>query len=985
MAYYLKFDGVGSYVAHSDITLSGTFSVKIRFNYRTSKTNQTLFGGTSATAVRIDNTSSVLIRIAGTSITRTFLTPLVLGSDYTFILTRDESDVIDLTDENGVSVINATLAKDGDITFDTIGGQVNGTTNFAQLDLYGIEYISGGTTVVNYDPSASNGTGSTLLDTVGGNDGTLVNFPTDDSQWVYYSQPDSIISTNWSRRVEISEAATSGVSLDGFVALLTEANLPSEIWSVAKDGGDDLAICTSDNGNGRLPLEIVTFDTVNQKAVIWFRFETFNSGASVWLFYGHPDAVQPDVAEPFGRNAVWVDLDAVFHLNEASGDFINSVGDGNDATVASESGVTRGATGVLAACVDLDGNQNAIIPQGSYWNDLFNTHTISAWCEINGENTGPNIILEEGGTVNGAYIVYRPNPDTFNYGVRVEYSTYELSSTTTFAPNSGFIKVVGTFDNGVIKLFINGVLEDSLTIPYSSIPGHLNSAGIGSVTSSASVEAGTPWFGKISHVKRRQSTTSESFESTEYANQASPETFWTTGTPEDAPLPVSSDVNVSFVILGVGSATSDSGKDSPNTYSFGAVNNITFSSIKEISNTFILSSGQSISSTQYKQSFDSVTTVSTTSSQVIISKQTDTSQIIESTNNITVYVGSLLLVDITMAVSNSSSITTSSSKGISQNISSTNNTTLTSSWSIDKSISSAVANGVSLTASQTKRLPVILNASSATNYDALHELTKAVGFDVFSVISNTQAIEIEKAIDTLYQGNSSILVYLDTDQARHIAISIQLASNDTLTSSEIINKLSQIDNILAASSLSTVSNKALEQSINYSLVSELSAEFILTKKVAAGLTSSNQLLSVISKNTDTDIENDAATALLMQQTASRVAQTDFDVSSISSTVLEIDIDKNAVYVLNSDTDSSIEIYFNKKLNAIQIATDSSITTVLNPEGSDSLKNIIKVPVVTKIETHNISDTTVVNPTVVQELTIVHDSVVPIRTTVLGGD
>ena len=45
----------------------------------------------------------------------------------------------------------------------------------------------GGATVTHhYDPSATGGTGSVLEDTVGGNDGTLVAFPTDDSQWVFY-------------------------------------------------------------------------------------------------------------------------------------------------------------------------------------------------------------------------------------------------------------------------------------------------------------------------------------------------------------------------------------------------------------------------------------------------------------------------------------------------------------------------------------------------------------------------------------------------------------------------------------------------------------------------------------------------------------------------------------------------------------------------------------------------------------------------------
>ena len=42
------------------------------------------------------------------------------------------------------------------------------------------------TLIHHYDPSASNGTGLTLIDTVSGNNGTLENFPTDNSQWVFY-------------------------------------------------------------------------------------------------------------------------------------------------------------------------------------------------------------------------------------------------------------------------------------------------------------------------------------------------------------------------------------------------------------------------------------------------------------------------------------------------------------------------------------------------------------------------------------------------------------------------------------------------------------------------------------------------------------------------------------------------------------------------------------------------------------------------------
>lgn len=51
--------------------------------------------------------------------------------------------------------------------------------------LYGVRISTNGGTLTNhYDPSVSGGTGSTLTDVVGGNNATLVDFPTDDSQWV---------------------------------------------------------------------------------------------------------------------------------------------------------------------------------------------------------------------------------------------------------------------------------------------------------------------------------------------------------------------------------------------------------------------------------------------------------------------------------------------------------------------------------------------------------------------------------------------------------------------------------------------------------------------------------------------------------------------------------------------------------------------------------------------------------------------------------
>lgn len=69
--------------------------------------------------------------------------------------------------------------------FSVINANFGATTAY-QCDYKLIEFEINGVVTNRYDPSASGGTGSTLIDTVSGNNGTLVNFPTDDSQWVFF-------------------------------------------------------------------------------------------------------------------------------------------------------------------------------------------------------------------------------------------------------------------------------------------------------------------------------------------------------------------------------------------------------------------------------------------------------------------------------------------------------------------------------------------------------------------------------------------------------------------------------------------------------------------------------------------------------------------------------------------------------------------------------------------------------------------------------
>ena len=76
----------------------------------------------------------------------------------------------------------------------TLGGTPPGITGFQdyvaaklKFQLYNCRFIKDGVLISEYDPSESDGTGLVLTDIIGTKDGTLDQFPTDDSQWVFYS------------------------------------------------------------------------------------------------------------------------------------------------------------------------------------------------------------------------------------------------------------------------------------------------------------------------------------------------------------------------------------------------------------------------------------------------------------------------------------------------------------------------------------------------------------------------------------------------------------------------------------------------------------------------------------------------------------------------------------------------------------------------------------------------------------------------------
>ena len=97
-------------------------------------------------------------------------------------------------------------------------------------------------------------------------------------------------------------------------------------------GGGDLRFSSDAAGLNQLPCEIV--DGLD---VVWVKPTgvSISTGATLYVWGDNTGASQPAVGDAFGRDAVWVDYEAVLHMSETgtNGVFADSTGNGYDTTL----------------------------------------------------------------------------------------------------------------------------------------------------------------------------------------------------------------------------------------------------------------------------------------------------------------------------------------------------------------------------------------------------------------------------------------------------------------------------------------------------------------------------------------------------------------------------------------------------------------------------------------------------------------------------
>lgn len=351
-------------------------------------------------------------------------------------------------------------------------------------------------------------------------------------------------------------------TLSGFPVLLTDDNLPSEMFDAdglhpAQNGGGDLRFSTDPDGGTRLPCEVVTFvtdnDPANGSAEIWVSVPTLSSSSDNTIYVWYDSTVtetQPARDDTYGSESVWDDdYLLVLHFQEDPGTTPDGWKDStqyhNDGTGAGDIGSPDGRSfGKFSRSAYFYNPNVQYIDIGTDWvygpNQLLNM-TVTRWlyqtgafaqgCLSWGETDGDGLGAEtdthdiSNDDQNGSYV--QPNAYLNRYDARTAFGTmsfnqwhYKADRITNKRTSTPDVKL--WYDT----LTTAGSAKDAFTLGASNSHFRIGAAFKSNFRKRA-------WLGYIDEFRVSKVGRSDEWIEAEYNSQSSPATFVIDGTPVD--------------------------------------------------------------------------------------------------------------------------------------------------------------------------------------------------------------------------------------------------------------------------------------------------------------------------------------------------------------------------------------------------------------------------------------------------------------------
>ena len=124
-------------------------------------------------------------------------------------------------------------------------------------------------------------------------------------------------SDDWAKRLPITiDSSAVDAALTDFPVYVNLGDLPTSFFSDVKADGGDIRVTLSD-GVTEVPFELVTINTGGKRGQLHFKAPRVSDSVDsvFFLYFDNPSASGYSVIDTFGRNNVWTNYEAVWHLN----------------------------------------------------------------------------------------------------------------------------------------------------------------------------------------------------------------------------------------------------------------------------------------------------------------------------------------------------------------------------------------------------------------------------------------------------------------------------------------------------------------------------------------------------------------------------------------------------------------------------------------------------------------------------------------------
>ena len=352
------------------------------------------------------------------------------------------------------------------------------------------------------------------------------------------------------RQVAITQDHTKlSADVTYFPWLLTEAQMPDELIGYGGAYQSSDGACTrfyeNSNQTSELAREVVSWSVESgssagdQLAEVWVAGSGFvlssSSDTTIYMEYG--DNALSDYADgdTYGRNAVYdSNFVSVYHMNEdptgSAPQLIDSTGNGWDMS-AHGSGWVSGdvVSAQVGNGIDFNfGSSQYFSETDTSALGLTDKLSVTGWANTTADTSGR--LITKHGSSYGWMVGRDATTDSIAFLLSTTGSDWNGGiATSNLWPLSTNVHIGATYDGSNMKVFADGTEDTSGIFPYSQT-GSINDSSQTYMISNDGFanHFGTQWLDQISVSKVDRGS---SWIAAEYANQNSPSTFASAGTP----------------------------------------------------------------------------------------------------------------------------------------------------------------------------------------------------------------------------------------------------------------------------------------------------------------------------------------------------------------------------------------------------------------------------------------------------------------------